>query len=277
MDSTSNSSQWPPYPINTDCSQSLCSIYCPQWCYIFPPPPQFDIINDNDHSSSLANEFSPLIIAVIGVMITAFLLITYLTFISKHCHNRGLDRISISPELDDPSFNSLHQGVSSSSGLDEAIIKSLNVCKYKKSDGFVNETECSVCLGEFENDDKLRLLPKCSHAFHVHCIDTWLHSHATCPLCRCTVVAPQLHEPETTVLLPDRDDTVIDVVDLEPILAQQQQQDHGSVQNGNECVVEVIGRSGSIGSCASQLEDRVSIADILSKGQESDHRSGSCN
>ncbi|MCL7023502.1 hypothetical protein MKW94_013670 [Papaver nudicaule] len=44
--------------------------------------------------------------------------------------------------------------------------------------------DCAVCLCEFEDDDKLRLLPKCSHAFHLECIDTWLLSHSTCPLCR---------------------------------------------------------------------------------------------
>lgn len=294
MGSNSNSTQWPPYPSYMDCSQRLCSIYCPQWCYIFPPPPQFDITNDNDHSSSLANDFSPLIIAVIGVLATAFLLITYLTFISKHCRNRGLDSNLVSPEFDDPnqaSFNSLHQGASS--GLDEAIIKSIAVCKYKKGDGFVDGTECSVCLGEFEDDEKLRLLPKCSHAFHISCIDTWLQSHATCPLCRCTIVAPQLpvseianQEPETAVSEQGhvRHDTVLQVEDLEAIVAHQQQ-DQGRIQNAtgndNQCVVQLhppaqpIRRSASLGSCTSQSEDRISTADILRNGQEDYHQDAS--
>ena len=45
------------------------------------------------------------------------------------------------------------------------------------------EWNCVVCLCEFELEDKFRLLPKWSHAFHMECIDTWLLSHFTCPLC----------------------------------------------------------------------------------------------
>lgn len=43
---------------------------------------------------------------------------------------------------------------------------------------------CSVCLLDYEGNDLLRKLPRCSHLFHVQCIDQWLESHCTCPLCR---------------------------------------------------------------------------------------------
>ncbi|KAI6682517.1 hypothetical protein NL676_036398 [Syzygium grande] len=70
-------------------------------------------------------------------------------------------------------------------GLDQSIIDNLPVFHYKAIIGLkVDPFDCAVCLCEFEPEDKLRLLPKCSHAFHLECIDTWLLSHSTCPLCR---------------------------------------------------------------------------------------------
>lgn len=44
--------------------------------------------------------------------------------------------------------------------------------------------ECAVCLSEFEEGEKLRVIPYCCHAFHIDCIDVWLQSNANCPLCR---------------------------------------------------------------------------------------------
>ncbi|KAL5973909.1 hypothetical protein ACLOJK_030568 [Asimina triloba] len=69
-------------------------------------------------------------------------------------------------------------------GVDQSFIDTLPVFLYKAIIGLKNPFDCAVCLCEFEADDKLRLLPKCSHAFHLECIDTWLLSHSTCPLCR---------------------------------------------------------------------------------------------
>lgn len=53
--------------------------------------------------------------------------------------------------------------------------------------------ECAVCLNEFEDDETLRLIPKCDHVFHPECIDAWLASHSTCPVCRANL-SPQLTE-----------------------------------------------------------------------------------
>lgn len=89
---------------------------------------------------------------------------------------------------EDPSTNHHEPWIVATAGLDEALIKSITVCKYKKGDGLIEGTDCSVCLSEFEDDESLKLLPKCSHAFHVTCIDTWLKSHSNCPLCRANIV-----------------------------------------------------------------------------------------
>ncbi|KAI4336113.1 hypothetical protein L6164_014682 [Bauhinia variegata] len=73
------------------------------------------------------------------------------------------------------------------SGLDQAILDALPVFYYNDVLGLEGPLDCAVCLCEFSKEDKLRLLPICSHAFHVHCIDTWLLSNSTCPLCRATL------------------------------------------------------------------------------------------
>ena len=45
--------------------------------------------------------------------------------------------------------------------------------------------ECSICMEMIERDNKKTL--NCNHDFHANCVNRWLRSNDTCPLCR----APQ--------------------------------------------------------------------------------------
>ncbi|KAE9617874.1 putative transcription factor C2H2 family [Lupinus albus] len=100
--------------------------------------------------------------------------------------------------------------ISSFSGLHEPIISAITVCKHKKGEGFTEGTECSVCLSKFQEDESLRLLPKCHHAFHLPCIDTWLASHTNRPMCRAPIVTNPTRIPS---LMPNN--VVVDPTSLE--------------------------------------------------------------
>nr|XP_043619897.1 RING-H2 finger protein ATL63-like [Erigeron canadensis] len=48
--------------------------------------------------------------------------------------------------------------------------------------------ECAICLSVFLEEEIGRKLPGCGHVFHVDCIDMWLYSHSTCPICRSLII-----------------------------------------------------------------------------------------
>ena len=49
---------------------------------------------------------------------------------------------------------------------------------------------CSICLSQFESEPaRLVRRTPCGHYFHVECIDRWLLTEATCPLCKVAIGA----------------------------------------------------------------------------------------
>lgn len=198
---------YPPDKNGTQVCYSFCSSNCPHVCLPtlpsipffsshhpppLPPPPPPPLLGKQ------SNQHVPILVVVlVAILASAFLLITYFGFIIiiRYWSNWYDSRRLTTPTDDTHEDHDLtqdpihHIWYVRTVGLEESVINSISLCKYKRGGGLVEGTECSVCLNEFREDEDLRLLPKCSHAFHIPCIDMWLRSHVNCPLCRANVVS----------------------------------------------------------------------------------------
>lgn len=172
---------------------SLCFQVCHDYCLTEPPPSHVP------KSSSHTKTPTKLLIITFTVLAAAFLVLCYYVYYARFSRRRSNARRRSQRETTETRDEFLDEDHGpivdhpiwyiNTVGLQQSIINSIAVCKFKRGEGLVEGTECSVCLNEFEEDETLRLLPKCSHAFHIPCIDTWLRSHTNCPLCRAPIVS----------------------------------------------------------------------------------------
>uniref|UniRef100_A0A0D6QTG8 RING-type E3 ubiquitin transferase n=1 Tax=Araucaria cunninghamii TaxID=56994 RepID=A0A0D6QTG8_ARACU len=92
-----------------------------------------------------------------------------------------------------------------SNGLEAHVLEALPTFAYT-SQKFKDEgLECAVCLCEFQEGEKARLLPNCKHTFHIQCIDMWFRTHSHCPLCR-TSVQPEAEISDLQEFLHSREE-----------------------------------------------------------------------
>ncbi|PIN07739.1 hypothetical protein CDL12_19691 [Handroanthus impetiginosus] len=170
-----------------------------------PPASLFGSPLHSSHTS-----FPIIAVAIIGILATAFLLVSYYIFVIKCCLNWHridlLRRFSFSRRrsVEDPLV--VYSPAVENRGLNEAAIRSLPIFKFKKCNetdevSDVKSHECAVCLNEFQEEEKLRVIPNCAHVFHIDCIDVWLQNNANCPLCR-TSISPEIRFPLDQILAP---------------------------------------------------------------------------
>ncbi|CAN6908921.1 unnamed protein product, partial [Brassica oleracea] len=158
-----------------------------------PPPPSTTFTSPLfPRSSSSSTSFPILAVAVIGILATSFLLVSYYIFVIKCCLNwHQIDIFRRRRRSQNPLM--IYSPHEVNRGLDESAIRAIPIFKFKKRDVVGGEDqekssqECSVCLNEFQEDEKLRIIPNCCHVFHIDCIDIWLQGNANCPLCRTSV------------------------------------------------------------------------------------------
>ncbi|XP_074586155.1 RING-H2 finger protein ATL52-like [Curcuma longa] len=156
-----------------------------------PPVPPSSSISLGTDSSLIPT----LPIAAASLSVAAFVFIFVALYILHR--RRGGRRTAAAPDADlelafedDDGEVDHHVWYIRTPGLDESTIGAIGTWTYKADEGVLGSSscDCAVCLSEFQDGELLRLLPKCHHAFHIGCIDTWLRSHINCPLCRVPVV-----------------------------------------------------------------------------------------
>lgn len=135
---------------------------------------------------------SEIMVGVVVILFLAFVVLFFFYLYAKRYHGANptirirssRNRFILAPD----------HGTVPRRGLDPAVIQALPVTVFR-SDSSKEGLECAVCLCELSEGEEARSLPKCSHGFHLECIDMWFRSNNTCPLCR----SPVCSEPGTHV------------------------------------------------------------------------------
>ncbi|OIV94173.1 hypothetical protein TanjilG_23989 [Lupinus angustifolius] len=174
-----------------------------------PPPPDNTISNV---------QFNKSMVMALVILVVVFVLLGFVSVYTRQCTER---RMRGRHDLSIPIIGSNHRP----RGLDREIIETFPTFIYSTVKSLkigMATLECAVCLNEFQDDEKLRLIPVCNHVFHAECIDAWLVNHSTCPVCRANLVStPSEVVPFMTIQLPDQTDPEPDPVHVDEFSGRQ--------------------------------------------------------
>uniref|UniRef100_A0ACD5YVI1 Uncharacterized protein n=1 Tax=Avena sativa TaxID=4498 RepID=A0ACD5YVI1_AVESA len=235
------------------------------------------------HHASLEITSMPiLVLTVLGILTISAILLTYYVFVIRCCLTL---HTTSSPDSGRSLIISLsrrrRRGRSTTSGhelpvvhgpapddarggLGELAIRALPAFMYSKAvktddDAGGDTSDCAVCLGEFQEEERVRLLPSCLHVFHADCVDTWLQGNANCPLCRAAITATTITSRELPLMdqLPRPDEeVVIQVLALalagtggEDTQSQQQEADMAASKNSTHFLGDSSNSSNSEAHC----------------------------
>ncbi|KAG6420268.1 hypothetical protein SASPL_116791 [Salvia splendens] len=156
------------------------------------PPPYTDTSSPSSSASTSSDAVSSSSIVIVIIIIASAVIISasiylLLRLLSKRIHRTFsaaddvvLRRDSSNRNPSQPQFHTAPH---------HTLLDSLPLFTFRSVTGNLTGGDCAVCLSKFEPHDQLRLLPICCHAFHADCIDAWIVSNQTCPLCRSPVTA----------------------------------------------------------------------------------------
>ncbi|KAJ6692240.1 CHROMATIN REGULATOR PHD FAMILY-RELATED [Salix purpurea] len=227
-----------------------------------------DSISSYDSNIMLAAVIS-LLVAILFVLL---LHIYAKWFLAQARNRRRSSSVTASHVLRPSRFHHLHNftidttfSPSTSKGLDTSVISSIPLFVYKAEE-CKQGLECVICLSPFEENEAGRSLTKCGHGFHVECIDTWLHSHSNCPVCRAPAVGDDndiasdhgksmeasTRESTDERSLGDVGDSRLEIV----IGISNLENENGNLAVNCDCLSESASTSSSLGSSLKRMLSR---------------------
>ncbi|XP_039133757.1 RING-H2 finger protein ATL73-like [Dioscorea cayenensis subsp. rotundata] len=147
--------------------------------YTLPTPPNSlalaPTVQRNSAGAQPGSSFDANVVMILAVLLCALICALGLNTIVR-CALRCMDRVGLGADQAER-VTRLAQ-----SGLRRKVIRALPVFVF--SEGLKISECCAICLSDFMNGERVRVLPKCMHGFHVKCIDRWLMARSSCPTCR---------------------------------------------------------------------------------------------
>lgn len=132
---------------------------------------------------------------LVGLLLLVVVFVALCLYLRWACHR-------YTPDPEASSSSSSAAAASSMPGLDADAIGRMPVTLYsppasspppagKGGCGCEDDqaAQCSICISALVAGEKVKALPPCGHCFHPDCVDAWLRSQPSCPLCRSLLLA----------------------------------------------------------------------------------------
>lgn len=177
----------------------------------FASPPSAGNIHESSEAYPGDNSFDANVVMVLSVLLCALICSLGLNSIIR-CALR------CSSLVVSESGGNGTSGRAANTGVKKKALKTFTIVNYSAELNLPGlDAECVICLSEFAAGDRVRLLPKCNHGFHIRCIDKWLSSHSSCPKCRhCLIETCQKIVGSSSEPAPPVQESTVSIAPLEP-------------------------------------------------------------
>ncbi|XP_020115149.1 RING-H2 finger protein ATL66-like isoform X1 [Ananas comosus] len=152
---------------------------------LLPPPPSAAAAAAVDRRHSHLDGVLAVSFAALFSLSLAYLLLSSLHHCRRRRRGTSSDRIPDKTQAPDAACSAQLQAIPITTVRKNVAAAAATT----HGDTQEEESTCAVCLGQYNEGEEIRTMPRCGHVFHRECIDRWLIRRSSfCPVCRGRVI-----------------------------------------------------------------------------------------